>query len=56
MHDGNQYWSSAPCYLIAPNGVVLVYVPGQALPMTPEQFSAWPLSEMYKTASGRIYA
>ena len=48
--------SSTPTYVLTANGVVLVHVPGKALPMTPEQFSTWALSEAYKNAYGRPYA
>ena len=48
--------SNTPTFYLCANGVVLVYVPGRDLPMTPEGFQQWALSEMYKTAAGRPFA
>jgi len=48
-------YSNSPTFFIAPNGVVLVWVRGCDHPMTPEQFQAWTISEMYKTSAGRPY-
>jgi hypothetical protein len=47
--------SYCPTYIFTEFGL-MVYVPGVAVPLTPEHFAQWALAEAYKNAAGRPYA